>query len=93
VGVTTGFESSATPKDRLETSPPTVRGQGRRFIVVRLSRGRRSIEVNPNDGGDIDTGSPTVATPQILFGENHPSVLQLPVYRSYRRPSGARSSG
>jgi putative CocE/NonD family hydrolase len=46
------------------------------------------FEVNPNDGGDLDGGSPTLARPQLLFGGEHPSALVLPHARFPRRPDG-----
>ncbi len=46
------------------------------------------FEVNPNDGGDLRTGTPIVARPALLFGEEHPSAIELPVVPSPRRPGG-----
>lgn len=43
------------------------------------------FEVNPNDGGEIDTGTPIVAHPELRFGGDDPSVLLLPVLPSPRR--------
>jgi hypothetical protein len=37
------------------------------------------FEVNPNDGGDLNHGTPVVARPRILCGSDHPSALLLPV--------------
>jgi predicted acyl esterase len=37
------------------------------------------FEVNPNDGGDLNTGTPVVAHPELLLGPEHPSALVLPV--------------
>jgi putative CocE/NonD family hydrolase len=46
------------------------------------------FEVNPNDGGDLNAGTPIVARPTLLFGAQHPSALLLPVIDRPRRPSG-----
>lgn len=37
------------------------------------------FEVNANDGGDLNHGTPTIARPRILTGPDHPSALLLPV--------------
>jgi predicted acyl esterase len=46
------------------------------------------FEVNPNDGGPIDAGQPTIARPAILTGPATPSALVLPVVPPPRRPGG-----
>jgi len=51
------------------------------------------FEVNPNDGGDLDSGTPMLARPELLFGAGHPSALQLPHATFPRRPSGRRQAG
>jgi len=50
------------------------------------------FEVNPNDGGDLDNGIPTIARPELLFGEHYPSAILLPHPTVPRRPSGRRSA-
>ena len=47
------------------------------------------FEVNPNDGLDLNLQTPgQVARPQLLFGINHPSRLELPVLPMVRRAGG-----
>ncbi len=49
------------------------------------------FEVNPNDGGDLRTGTPTVVHPTLLFGDQYPSALHLPVIPPPRQPHGRRT--
>lgn len=46
------------------------------------------LDVNPNDGGDHQTGVPTVARPDLLFGTGHLSALVLPIVKAPRRVAG-----
>jgi predicted acyl esterase len=46
------------------------------------------FEVNPNDGGDLRTGTPMVVHPILLFGDQNPSALHLPVVPPPRKPLG-----
>lgn len=47
------------------------------------------FEVNPNDGLDLNLQTPgQVAQPRLLFGEGHPSRLELPVLPMARRVGG-----
>ena len=46
------------------------------------------FDVNPNDGGDLQTGVPTVARPDLLFGTGHLSALVLPIVKAPRRVAG-----
>jgi len=47
------------------------------------------FEVNPNDGLDLNLQTPgQVAQPRLLFGADHPSLLELPVLPMVRRAGG-----
>jgi len=60
-------------------STAMVFNAGHRIRIAVAGSNWPRFEVNPNDGGDIDSGTPTVAHPILLFGPEHRSVLQLPV--------------
>lgn len=63
---------------------------GHRIRVALAGSNWPRFEINPNDGGDLRTGTPTVARPVMLFGPDHPTALELPVVQLRRRPSGRR---
>jgi uncharacterized protein len=51
------------------------------------------FEVNPNDGADLNAGTPIVARPRLLLGPEYPSALLLPVVSAPRRPTGRVGGG
>ena len=45
---------------------------GHRIRVAVAGSNWPRFEINPNDGGDLRTGTPIVARPELLFGGDHP---------------------
>jgi predicted acyl esterase len=68
-------------------STALVVNAGHRIRVDVAGSNYPRFEVNPNDGGDLTTGTPIVARPALLFGEQYPSALLLPVIDRPRRPA------
>jgi putative CocE/NonD family hydrolase len=60
-------------------STAMVFNAGHRIRVAVAGSNWPRFEINPNDGADIESGTPTVARPKLLFGPDFPSALELPV--------------
>ena len=73
-------------------STAIVFNAGHRIRVAVAGSNWPRFDVNPNDGGDLVTGTPTVAHPDLLFGPDHPSALELPVIPALRRPAARVSA-
>ncbi len=73
-------------------STAMVFNAGHRIRISVSGTNHPRFEVNPNDGGPIDTGTPIVATPSVLFGSATPSALVLPVPVTPRSVQGRASA-
>ena len=70
-------------------STALVFNAGHRIGVSVSGTNSPRFEVNPNHGGDLDgAASSVVARPDLLFGPDHPSRLELPVPVLPRQVSG-----
>jgi hypothetical protein len=69
-------------------STAMVFNAGHRIRISVSGTNHPRFEVNPNDGGPIDTGTPLVATPTLLLGPATPSALVLPEPVAARSPNG-----
>ncbi len=72
-------------------STAIVFNEGHRIRVAVAGSNWPRFERNPNDGGDLRTGTPVVVHPMVLFGDRYPSALHLPVVPTPRRPSARRA--
>jgi len=70
-------------------STALVFNAGHRIRISLSGSNSPRFEVNPNDGADLNLGTPgQVAQPRLLFGSDHPSRLELPVLPMVRRVGG-----
>ena len=60
-------------------STAMVFNAGHRIRVAIAGTNWNRFEVNPNDGGDLNDPHPIAAYPEILFGPDHPTSIELPI--------------
>ncbi len=89
-------ECLLTPGEPIEMtvdlwSTAMVFNAGHRVRVSVSGSNAPRFEVNPNHGGDLnEDGASVTARPQLLFGPEHPSRLQLPAATGLLRAGGRR---
>ena len=60
-------------------STAKIFARGHRIRVAIAGTNWDRFEINSNDGGDLNDPSYVVANPEILFGPDHPSAIELPI--------------
>ena len=74
-------------------STAKVFNAGHRIRVAVAGTNWDRFERNSNDGGDLNDPNYVVAYPEILFGPDHPSSVELPISIDRFAPSPRRATG
>jgi predicted acyl esterase len=74
-------------------STAMVFNRGHRIRVAIAGTNWDRFEINSNDGGDLNDPSYVPAYPEILFGADHPSAIELPISVDRFAPAPRRVSG
>ncbi len=92
------YECFMTPGEPYEIevdlwSTAMVFNAGHRIRVAIAGTNWKRFERNPNDGGDLNNPNYIVANPEILFGPDHPSSVELPISVDRFAPAPRRATG
>ena len=74
-------------------STAMVFNAGHRIRVAIAGTNWKRFERNSNDGGDLNNPNYIVANPEILFGPDHPSSVELPISVDRFAPAPRRATG
>ena len=74
-------------------STAKVFNAGHRIRVAIAGTNWNRFELNSNDGGDLNDPNYVVAYPEILFGPDHPSSVELPISIDRFAPAPRRATG